>query len=973
MKAPLGILQYIVSLGTPTNSGCGKPLPEHFLPGGSYKAHINTTNGLRDYIIHIPCSYDENRAIPLIFSFHARDKNAEYQEQLSQFSNVAWNPDAIAVYPQGLDNQWQGDPDSHGVDDVGFTMTMLDHFEERYCIDSSRVYATGKSNGGGFTNLLACDATASTRIAAFAPVSGAFYQDVPPADCNPGTVPIECNPGRDVIPIIEFHGSADPMECVKRNIGHLCTKDERQPRAKRSKTEHKDKTAAKKSPPADGDGEAEAEETARLLEHFVEGVPRPNACLPGVFGQTPSSVAPDLPNRYWSNNDPKRHSEKLALLREIVDAMPEPEMIPVLFQVFVTRCQGPLGNVVHTPTFMKQAEQFRDCLTLTSPDSRVLAISRTMSMETLGCFLLALVLGLAFHPTPSLIGWTPTHFALRVEEFRASDLRSKTWRSLGLRCLQDGVSLFCGSIAGLQAAIMLLLDGKEGLLALDAVLVTAISGARKLGLHRLGDIKLDASAAHSVPLENGTASPAEQSHIRTEIGIRIWWALVQRDWSRGQALGYYTVHPSHFNTRMPLHIDDDDLCLSTWRVSVNGEITERPRSEFTMMSYTVHAHELATIVRESIDLWGSVTQQPAAATELAKLRKHLNNKYEEYMAGLPSHFRLGSTAGLTATGPMIAIPVHRWMLHQQLWSLLLRLHRANLSSPICRASCQLLAQNIIGTQAQIQSRCAVCGTLSTSETQLFNAAVVLLLDLLFTPKQADADSASAHLSRLMTRDKIREAIELLRTKSITEGSSLQDLHLEQVKGSAQRGVVALEALMKLEEEDSDNSAKSSLRLKVADIIRGLSGSVNLATAPAQEQHCPFDGVSPSDVSMPFANVSEGFPDLGVLPILSNGLSPNFWQFLDFSPPPFNDHTKEVSCPTLGYLPGPLEARTCQFGDSYSSTPGNHMNDTSPSSLQTELTGMGGGSHSATTPSSADAYAAEFYYAMGDGPMTSMGR
>jgi hypothetical protein len=91
-----------------------------------------------------------------------------------------------------------------------------------------------------------------------------------------------------------------------------------------------------------------------------------------------------------------------------------------------------------------------------------------------------------------------------------------------LRCLRDGVSLFCGSIAGLQAAIMLLLDGHEGSLALDAVLVTAISGARKLGLHRLGDIKLDVSASQSAPLENGTSSPAEQPHIRTEIGIRIW-------------------------------------------------------------------------------------------------------------------------------------------------------------------------------------------------------------------------------------------------------------------------------------------------------------------------------------------------------------------------------------------------------------------------------------------------------------------
>ncbi|EAW25557.1 putative C6 transcription factor [Aspergillus fischeri NRRL 181] len=537
---------------------------------------------------------------------------------------------------------------------------------------------------------------------------------------------------------------------------------------------------------------------------------------------------------------------------------------------------------------------------------------------------------------------------------------------------------------------MLLLDGQENSLALDAVLVTAISGARKLGLHRLGGIKLDASASHLAPLENGTSALVEPGHIRTELGIRIWWALVQRDWSRGQALGYYTIQPSQFNTRMPLHINDDDLCLSAWRVTVNGEITERPRSEFTMMSYTVHALELAGIVRESIDLRGLPTQQPDLTTESAKLRKHINNKYEKYIATLPSYFRLGSTVGLTATGPMAAIPVQRWMLHQQLWSLLLRLHRADLSSPISRASCQLLAQNIISTQAQIQARCAVCGSLSTSETQLFNAAVMLLLDLLFTSKQGDVDSASAHLSRLMTRDKIREAIELLRTKSLMEGSSLHDLHLEQVKGSAQRSVVALEALMKLEEGDADHSstnnsgsaagnrpreplaAQSSLRLRVTDILRALSGSTDPESAPVQEQQAPIDPFSPFHVSMPFANVADGFHDLDVLPILSNGLSPNFWQSLDFSLPPFESHTKDVSFTTRGDPPGAFGLGTSQLADSYSSTPSSRMTHTSPSSLQSESIGLGGGSDSATTPSSADAYvAAKFYYAMGDGTLAPM--
>ncbi|PLB54532.1 putative ferulic acid esterase [Aspergillus steynii IBT 23096] len=193
------------------SNGCGKPLPKHQSAGGdSHQTHFTTSDGTeRTYLIHIPSNYDTNTPVPLIFSFHGRSGNSANQEGLSQFSNEDWNPNGIAVYPQGLDEQWQGDPASEGVDDIAFTLEMLDHFEDRYCIDSSRIYAAGKSNGGGFTHLLACDSTASTRIAAFAPVAGAYYQEVSEDDCNPITVPIECNPGRSPIPIIEFHGFED--------------------------------------------------------------------------------------------------------------------------------------------------------------------------------------------------------------------------------------------------------------------------------------------------------------------------------------------------------------------------------------------------------------------------------------------------------------------------------------------------------------------------------------------------------------------------------------------------------------------------------------------------------------------------------------------------------------------------------------------------------------------------------------------
>ena len=54
---------------------------------------------------------------------------------------------------------------------LGFTTDMLAFFNKNFCIDTSRVYATGKSNGGGFVgNVLACDPTLSKVFAAFAPV-----------------------------------------------------------------------------------------------------------------------------------------------------------------------------------------------------------------------------------------------------------------------------------------------------------------------------------------------------------------------------------------------------------------------------------------------------------------------------------------------------------------------------------------------------------------------------------------------------------------------------------------------------------------------------------------------------------------------------------------------------------------------------------------------------------------------------------
>jgi len=143
----------------------------------------------------------------VILSYHGGNRNASSQLQLDNLISPYFNTlSAILIYPQGIAAKWQGIPGST-ANDTGFTADILNSLEEDYCIDSSRIYATGKSDGAGFTNTLACDRTLSTRIAAFAPVSGAFYQAQLP--CEPTSTDIQCTPGREKIPFLEFHGGND--------------------------------------------------------------------------------------------------------------------------------------------------------------------------------------------------------------------------------------------------------------------------------------------------------------------------------------------------------------------------------------------------------------------------------------------------------------------------------------------------------------------------------------------------------------------------------------------------------------------------------------------------------------------------------------------------------------------------------------------------------------------------------------------
>lgn len=83
--------------------GCGSSLPAGQVPGGpTTQFTINSAGLNRSFSVHVPSSYNNNNAAPLIFAFHGRSETPLNIEGYSGLSSEALNPYGIVVYPLGV-------------------------------------------------------------------------------------------------------------------------------------------------------------------------------------------------------------------------------------------------------------------------------------------------------------------------------------------------------------------------------------------------------------------------------------------------------------------------------------------------------------------------------------------------------------------------------------------------------------------------------------------------------------------------------------------------------------------------------------------------------------------------------------------------------------------------------------------------------------------------------------------------------
>jgi len=167
---------------------------------------ISVAGTERTFILDVPGNLSPGQAVPLMFDFHGFGHSGAGVWAVSRFHHLAEEHRFITVYPTGLPvvlefsgrkhraAGWQMAPGKNNRD-LAFTRAMLAMIEASYCIDRSRIYSTGFSNGAFFSSLLGCEM--SETFAAVAPVSG-------------GVLRSGCKPVRPV-PILIQHGTRDEV------------------------------------------------------------------------------------------------------------------------------------------------------------------------------------------------------------------------------------------------------------------------------------------------------------------------------------------------------------------------------------------------------------------------------------------------------------------------------------------------------------------------------------------------------------------------------------------------------------------------------------------------------------------------------------------------------------------------------------------------------------------------------------------
>lgn len=164
----------------------------------SYGKNVFTTSidGYeREYLVHIPLSYDATADVPVVFMLHGTSGDGLKFYNISGWTEVGETENIITVFPSsgrhciiegGLEKNttkwniqpaanWSYCPGEVPLDDIAFFEKIITELSTEYTIDTKKIYLVGFSNGGQMA--AKCSIIMGDKFAAIVQNSGSFKYD----------------------------------------------------------------------------------------------------------------------------------------------------------------------------------------------------------------------------------------------------------------------------------------------------------------------------------------------------------------------------------------------------------------------------------------------------------------------------------------------------------------------------------------------------------------------------------------------------------------------------------------------------------------------------------------------------------------------------------------------------------------------------------------------------------------------------
>ncbi len=122
----------------------------------------------RNYLVHVPKSYNDDTPVPLLFMLHGSSGNGTKFYNISGWVQKSEEENFIAVFPTALkypileknnrlNTKWSADglasqiPEGYPIkDDIPFFEELINWCKQQFNIDPKRIYISGFSGGGAF-------------------------------------------------------------------------------------------------------------------------------------------------------------------------------------------------------------------------------------------------------------------------------------------------------------------------------------------------------------------------------------------------------------------------------------------------------------------------------------------------------------------------------------------------------------------------------------------------------------------------------------------------------------------------------------------------------------------------------------------------------------------------------------------------------------------------------------------------------